>query len=172
MTNTGYFLLRGAALAILAGAAVLPSSAQAWWRGGVFIGGPIVVGPPVVAYPQPYAYPPAYYAPGYPPAYYAPGYAPPPPAYPQGYQQPNEQQPNEQQPGEQQPGEQQQSEQQQPNGQQEPVQTPSPELSQANTPFGSTCYAGVYVCAAPAQTHIGVGCSCPGIGAPSFGVVQ
>ena len=53
-----------------------------------------------------------------------------------------------------------------------PAQAPAPQMSQANIPFGSTCYAGVYVCAAPAQTHVGTGCSCPGLGAPSYGVVQ
>ncbi len=47
--------------------------ADAWWRGGFFVGipGPVVVGPPVV-YAAP---PPVYYAP--PPVYFAP-----PPGYP------------------------------------------------------------------------------------------
>lgn len=38
--------------------------------------------------------------------------------------------------------------------------------------YGSTCYAGVYVCAAPGGTPVGAGCSCPGIGAPSYGSVH
>ena len=139
MTHTSSrTLIRIACAATLAGAALIPATAQAWWRGGVFIGvPPIVVGPPVVAYPPPY-YAPGYYPPAYPPE----GYAPPPAnGQPQGYAQ-------------------------------APQQSPAPELSQANVPFGSTCYAGVYVCAAPAQTHVGSGCSCPGLGAPSYGVVQ
>ncbi len=139
MTHTSSrTLIRIACAAALAGAALIPATAQAWWRGGVFIGvPPIVVGPPVVAYPPPY-YAPGYYPPSYPPE----GYAPPPAnGQPQGYAQ-------------------------------APQQSPAPELSQANVPFGSTCYAGVYVCAAPAQTHVGSGCSCPGLGAPSYGVVQ
>jgi len=112
-----------AALAV-ASAALMPAAAQAWWRGGVFIGvPPVVVGPPAYYYP-----PPAYY---YPPAYYAP-----PPAY-----------------------------------------TPIPQAAQkatptqANAPYGNTCYAGFYVCAAPSSTHVGTGCSCPGLGAPSYGTI-
>jgi hypothetical protein len=84
------------ALAILAGAGaltvsgvVVPKPALAWWRGGVWVGGP---GPyrPYYA-PRPYYYPPRpyYYAPPpvvvVPPPYYAPPpvvyAAPPPPAY-------------------------------------------------------------------------------------------
>jgi hypothetical protein len=38
--------------------------------------------------------------------------------------------------------------------------------------YGSMCYAGFYHCAAPAQTPIGDTCSCPGLGAPSYGSVQ
>jgi len=36
---------------------------------------------------------------------------------------------------------------------------------------GTTCSAGAYVCAA-APGPIGAQCSCPGLGAPSFGVIQ
>ena len=183
MTRTGRFL---ATLPVLAAMALAPVAANAqYYRGhggyyggyrggygyghrgfgvGPFVGGAllglgvgaIVAGPryyappPVVYAPPPvvYAAPPAYYA----PPYYAPGYYPP--AYPPGGYAPP-------------PA----------NGQpqgyaQAPQQSPAPELSQANVPFGSTCYAGVYVCAAPAQTHVGSGCSCPGLGAPSYGVVQ
>lgn len=38
--------------------------------------------------------------------------------------------------------------------------------------YGYTCYAGVYVCRTPAQVPVGSQCSCPGIGAPSFGTVR
>jgi hypothetical protein len=120
----------------LAGAALLPTTAKAWWHGGVFIDvPPVVVGPPVAAYP----YPPPYY---YPPPYsYAPGYYPPGYAYaaPGGTAAP-------------------------------PAQ--APQMSQANTPYGATCYAGVYTCGAAPQSHIGSTCACPGIGAPSFGTVR
>ncbi len=129
-------LPRIAVLAALAGAALVPTTARAWWHGGVFIGlPPVVVGPPIAPYP--YYYPPAYpYAPGYyPPVYY--GYAPPP----AGTAAPAPQQ-------------------------------RAPQMSQANTPYGSTCYAGVYTCAAVPQSHVGSGCTCPGIGAPSYGSVQ
>ena len=59
----------------VAGVAVAPHEAQAWWRGGYgvgFYGPPVVVAPPLYYRPPPvvYAPPPAYYAP--PPAYYAP----------------------------------------------------------------------------------------------------
>jgi hypothetical protein len=116
----------------LAAATLVPLSAQAWWRGGFFIGAPIVVAPPAYYYPPYYAAP--YYAPpGYvPPAYYPPA---------------------------------------------APAYTPIPQdsqnkASQANAPYGSTCYAGFYVCPAPSSTHVGSGCSCPGLGAPSYGTVR
>jgi hypothetical protein len=140
MTNR---LPRAALCVALAGAALIPVSAKAWWHGGVFIGlPPIIVGPPVYAYPPPaYYYPPV--AP-YPPGYYAPGY---PYAAPPG------------------------------GAQQSAPQASSPQasgrqMSQANTPYGSICYAGVYTCAAAPQSHVGSGCACPGIGAPSYGSVQ
>jgi hypothetical protein len=147
MTNISFRpLLLGAAAVALAGAALIPAPARAWVRGGVFIGlPPVVVGPPAV-YPYPYYYPPAY-----PPGYYPPpAYYPPPPGY---YPPPPEQQ-----------------------GAAPQASTPAPQqntqMSQANTPIGTTCYAGVYTCAAYPQSHVGTGCSCPGIGAPSYGVVQ
>jgi hypothetical protein len=58
-----------------------------------------------------------------------------------------------------------------------PAYTPIPQTgqkgtpTQANVPYGNTCYAGFYVCTAPASTHVGTGCSCPGLGAPSYGTV-
>ncbi len=130
-----HHLPRIALCAALAGAALIPATAQAWWGGGVVIGlPPVVVGP---AYPPPYYYPPPYpYAPGYyPPAY--PYYPPAGAAAPQAA-----------------------------------PQSKAPQMSQANTPYGSTCYAGIYTCRAVPQSHVGFGCSCPGIGAPSYGSVQ
>ncbi len=100
--------------------------------------------PPVVVGP-PVAYPYPYY---YPPAYYGPGYYAPGYYAPGYYPPPPAQAP------------------------QASNQQGSSQMSQANTPFGTTCYAGVYTCAAIPQTHVGSGCSCPGIGAPSYGVVQ
>ena len=38
--------------------------------------------------------------------------------------------------------------------------------------YGYTCYAGVYVCRLPQQLPAGSQCSCPGIGAPSYGTVR
>jgi hypothetical protein len=128
----------------LAGAAFVATPAKAWWRGGVWIGvPPVVVGPPAY-YPPPYPY---YYPPPYPSAYpYYPYY---PPAYPPGYAAPPP-----------------------------PAQTPMPQTQSgdtAQTPsnqpvaYGATCYAGVYTCAAAANTPVGAVCSCPGLGAPSYG---
>lgn len=39
-------------------------------------------------------------------------------------------------------------------------------------PYGATCYAGFYTCALPNSLPIGSGCSCPGLGAPSYGTVR
>jgi hypothetical protein len=65
-----------AAGAALSAGLCLPGQAQAWWRGGVFIGvPPVIVGPPVYYPPPVYAPPPVVYAP--PPVVYAP----PPPSY-------------------------------------------------------------------------------------------
>jgi len=60
--------------------------------------------------------------------------------------------------------------------------TPAPALTpeqqkaeadrEASLPYGRTCYAGFYTCAAPPNTHVGTGCACPGIGAPSYGTVN
>jgi hypothetical protein len=98
------------------GALALPSAAQAYWRGGVWIG----VGPVVPYYPPAPVYvpPPVVYAP--PPVYYPP--PAPPAATPVGY--------------------------------------------------GYMCYAGNYTCALPAQGPVGSVCSCPGIGAPSYGTIH
>ena len=80
MTAKASLLLRAALLA-LAGA-TLPAAAQAYWRGGYFIGVPgVYVAPPPYAYYPPAYYPPAYFPPaGYPPAYYPPPGTGAPPA--------------------------------------------------------------------------------------------
>ncbi len=38
--------------------------------------------------------------------------------------------------------------------------------------YGYTCYAGFYTCTLPAQGPVGSPCSCPGIGAPSYGTIH
>lgn len=56
-----------------------------------------------------------------------------------------------------------------------PAQSSAPanaQTAQANTPYGSMCYAGFYTCAAVPYSHVGSGCACPGIGAPSYGTVR
>lgn len=37
---------------------------------------------------------------------------------------------------------------------------------------GSTCYAGNYVCNLPYSGPVGAGCSCPALGAPSYGTIR
>lgn len=37
---------------------------------------------------------------------------------------------------------------------------------------GYQCYAGAYVCNLPAPGPVGTGCSCPGLGAPSYGTIR
>ncbi|MDG6094547.1 hypothetical protein LOC54_05380 [Acetobacter sp. AN02] len=39
------------------------------------------------------------------------------------------------------------------------------------TPLGGTCKAGVYTCQLPVATPVGAPCSCPGLGAASYGNV-
>lgn len=39
-------------------------------------------------------------------------------------------------------------------------------------PYGATCYAGFYTCTLPASLPLGTQCTCPGIGAPSYGTVR
>lgn len=86
---------------------------------------------------------------GFPPVY-APYYAPPPPVYyapPPAYYAPPP----------------------------PPVSyAPAPPVNYTPAPagYGGTCYAGVYTCAAPANLPAGSQCSCPGIGAPSYGTVH
>ena len=38
--------------------------------------------------------------------------------------------------------------------------------------LGGTCYAGVYTCPLPSALPLGAQCSCPGLGAPSYGTVR
>ncbi len=38
--------------------------------------------------------------------------------------------------------------------------------------LGGRCYAGIYTCALPQALPVGAQCSCPGLGAPSFGNVR
>lgn len=49
--------------------------------------------------------------------------------------------------------------------------TPQVISSQPN-PYGYVCYAGFYRCTLPAQYPVGSQCSCPGLGAPSYGTVH
>jgi hypothetical protein len=61
-----------------------------------------------------------------------------------------------------------------------PAQSQVPAQPQASTgaapqtpvAYGGTCYAGVYVCPAPGYTPVGQTCTCPGLGAPSYGTVE
>ena len=53
-----------------------------------------------------------------------------------------------------------------------PYQSPAPQLSQNQVPYGATCFAGNYTCSAAPYTKLGAVCFCPGIGAPSYGSVQ
>jgi hypothetical protein len=39
-------------------------------------------------------------------------------------------------------------------------------------PGGITCHAGTYVCQLPAYGPIDAPCSCPGLGAPSYGTIR
>lgn len=38
--------------------------------------------------------------------------------------------------------------------------------------YAATCYAGVYTCALAQSLPVGAPCSCPGLGAPSYGNVR
>jgi hypothetical protein len=108
-------------------------------------GGFFIGVPPVVVAPVPAYYPPYYY----PPAYYPPAPYYPPYAYPPAYGQ---------------------APQAQPQAQNTPASGQG--QSRQQVAYGSMCYAGIYQCAAPNYTPIGQTCSCPGLGAPSFGSVR
>ena len=70
-------LALAALMLVTVSAIVSPSPAQAWWRGGLWVG----VAPPLYFAPPVYVPPPVYYAP--PPMAYAPPpfYVSPPPRY-------------------------------------------------------------------------------------------
>ena len=55
-----------------------------------------------------------------------------------------------------------------------PPSYPSPQANyappQGSVPYGGMCFAGAYSCAAAGP--VGSTCSCPGIGAPSFGTIH
>jgi hypothetical protein len=51
-------------------------------------------------------------------------------------------------------------------------QPAAPVVATEPTGLGYTCYAGVYTCRLNAQFPIGTQCSCPGLGAPSYGTVH
>jgi hypothetical protein len=134
--------LKALAVASVIGAAALAATPAQAW----WHGGVFIGVPPVVigAAPYPYYYPPYYY----PPAYYPPAYYPP---YPYAYPPPASGAPA------------------------QPQSNGAPGNGTAGggkVAYGASCYAGVYHCAAPAYTPIGETCSCPGIGAPSYGSVQ
>lgn len=38
--------------------------------------------------------------------------------------------------------------------------------------YAGTCYAGAYTCQMPVSGPVGASCSCPGIGAPSYGTIR
>lgn len=37
--------------------------------------------------------------------------------------------------------------------------------------YSGVCHAGFYTCTLPVSEPVGTGCSCPGLGAPSYGKV-
>ena len=47
---------------------------------------------------------------------------------------------------------------------------PSPPPGQAY--FSAQCSAGFYTCVLPTPGQVGTPCSCPGLGAPSFGTIR
>lgn len=50
--------------------------------------------------------------------------------------------------------------------------TPVPAGTQSSAGYGSVCKAGFYTCHTPYQVPLGSPCSCPGLGAPSYGNVH
>lgn len=97
-------------------------------------------------YPPPgyYAPPPGYYAP---PRYYAP--APPPDYYPPPRDLNRAFDPE----------------------RDGPLGYPT-QRSRPAVPYSAMCYAGVYTCQLPVAGPVGSGCSCPGLGAPSYGQIR
>ena len=41
-----------------------------------------------------------------------------------------------------------------------------------STGYGYTCFAGAYQCRLGGQLPVGTECTCPGVGAPSYGTVR
>ncbi len=139
-----------ATAAVLGGIALsvaLASPANAWWRGGFFIGvpGPFVVAPPLYAPPPVYATPPVY-AP--PPAYAQPGEQPP-----GGYQESPDQYAQPQGGYPEYPGEQEPS----------AGYPAAPEqYGQSSGETAQSCFAGRYVCPLEHALPVGGKCWCPG----------
>jgi hypothetical protein len=48
----------------------------------------------------------------------------------------------------------------------------APAGSVVAVPYSATCYAGAYTCSMPSSAPIGSGCTCAGLGAPSYGTVR
>lgn len=48
----------------------------------------------------------------------------------------------------------------------------APAAAPTQVALGGRCYAGVYTCELPQALPVGAQCSCPGLGAPSFGNVR
>ena len=58
-----------------------------------------------------------------------------------------------------------------------PVEEPAPPPAGYGAPpqataYGTTCYAGAYVCPLHQPGPVGANCACPGIGAPSYGTIR
>lgn len=45
-------------------------------------------------------------------------------------------------------------------------------VAPGSTYIGTQCVAGAYQCVLPAAGPLGTPCSCPGLGAPSYGVIR
>ena len=140
-------LARALVLLAMAGGA-WPMPVQAWWSGGVFLGGPPMMpyyGAPMLA-PPAVVPPPYYYAPQYnaPPSYAPPSYAPP--SYAPGPYEP-------------------------------PDDSPGPETAAPAGPLpggavpGRTCFAGAHICPLDPPGAPGQRCSCPANGSRVFGHV-
>ncbi len=50
--------------------------------------------------------------------------------------------------------------------------SPAPGAPVQPVAYSGNCYAGVYSCVLPQQMPLGAPCSCPGLGAPSYGNVR
>ena len=48
----------------------------------------------------------------------------------------------------------------------------APVAPQVAPAYGYVCHAGFYTCQLGAQLPVGTQCTCPGLGAPSYGTVQ